>query len=402
MNKKILDNTFTKTSDLYNKYLSCSKAAIDSRKIGEDAMFFGIKGPNFNGNSFAKEALKQGAKYVVIDDPKYYIDDKRYILVQNTIVALQKLALFHRKRFKIPIIAITGSCGKTITKDLLKSIFSKKFKTFASHGNLNSHTGLPMTLLSMPEDTEIAILEMGSRGFGQINELCQIAMPTHGLITCIKEVHLDGFGDLEGVLKGKLELFNYISSIENASSFKNKIFINYDDPMLNSVIKKFDNALIFSCKEKGQSSSNFSSFYNCKLIETDDINISYQDHYKNIITTQIFGSFNINNIAAASCIAKFFGIESSITNNAIKEFKNQNNRLEIIKKGNNTIVLDAYNSNFDALKGAIQTIKKFNKKNNVLIIGEMNDKGIVPVAVGYELTYSLHLVQRVEAIQVCS
>lgn len=352
---------------IYNYFKSCSGVSINSKKIKSGDMFFGIKGIKHNGNAFAKEALSKGAKYVVIDNPEYFEKDERYILVKDTIQTLQNLAKIKREKFQGFVIGITGSCGKTMTKELIKAILSKKYNVYANPGNFNSHIGLPLSILSIPENAEFVILEMGSRGFGEIKELCDIAKPTHGLITNIREVHLDGLHNLKGVLKEKSALYDYLS--------KNKgvIFVNVNEDLLFELSQDFDANIFYYSIDAYETHSEV--FSPCLLVKNNNIYLEYKDQFNEKIKTQILGDFNINNISAALCMAKFFKVNNKEANQTIANFKNQNNRLEKINKCSNTIILDAYNSNYHSLKGALNVIDNISIKNKVLILGELKELG---------------------------
>ncbi|MCP3659787.1 MAG: UDP-N-acetylmuramoyl-tripeptide--D-alanyl-D-alanine ligase [Bacteroidetes bacterium] len=415
-------------SNLYKYLKECPGISIDSRKIEFNNLFIGIKGLNYDGNIFAKEALSKGAKYAIIDNYKYFeeqflnqnddiklfndnfnalnedefIFSKNIILVKNSLKTLQNLAKYHRNKSSAQIIAITGSCGKTLTKELIKNLLSIKYKTYANPGNYNSHIGLPLALLAMSEDAEIGIFEMGARGFGEIKELCKIANPDYGLITCIKEVHLDGFNDLDGVLKGKTELYDFLNKK------KGIIFVNINEKLLYQSSLKYKTAIytystdFYEAKKdvyypskiliedpiKSSNSINNKKLNTAALTINTEIDIknsiypyiTYKDQYCNSIKTKILGNFNINNISSALCVAKFFKIDNDKANQCFINFKNYDNRLERIEKDSNLIFLDAYNSNSDSLKGAIEVIddldSNFTKnKHKILILGELKELG---------------------------
>ncbi len=374
-------------TNLYKKLKSSTGISINSRNIKSRNLFFGIKGENYNGNAFAKNALDKGASFVIIDDDKYLDKSQvnKYILVKDSITALQELAKYHRSKFNCFIIGITGSCGKTITKELIKNILSLNFKVYASPGNYNSHIGLPLALLSMPQNTEIGIFEMGARGFDEINNLCEIAKPTHGLITNIKEVHLDGFYDLKGVLKAKIELYDYL--------LKNRgiIFTNINEELLYrkslEYIKQYNLKIDPKILKTNYKSKSYNPFYYynikydintysyCELIKNNTPYLEYKDQYSNKVKTKILGDFNINNVSATLCISKYFNIDNNAANKIIQNYSNKDNRLEKIEKCSNIIILDSYNSNLDSLIGALSIIKNISKTHKVIILGELEELG---------------------------
>ncbi len=341
---------------LYKYYLKSKGISIDSRNVNSGDIFFGLAGVRYNGGKFSDQAINKGASYVVVDKKYFKRGDDRYIYSENPLKSLQNLALEHRNKFDIPIIAITGSSGKTTTKELLSLVLNTTYKVHFNKGNLNSHIGVPLTLLSMPLNTEIAVIEMGARGSGEILELCNIVKPTHGLITNIKEVHLEGFGDIKGVLKSKTELFRYL--------YKNRgsIFINSKDELLKNAAKLFHNPIDFSQE--------------CQVVLSNEKGIVYKDNLSHIIQTKLLGNFNIDNISAASRIGRYFKINQEKINQVIKKYTPYTNRLQIVKKESNTILLDAYNSNLPSVKEAFKVFENIEGKTKVLILGDMEELGV--------------------------
>ena len=343
---------------LYNRYLQNPKICIDSRKITTGCLFFALKGPHFNGNQFAKEALKKGATYAVVDDESYAIDD-RYILVNNALETLQELARFHRKNLKCKVLGITGSNGKTTSKELCFEVLKKKYNTLATLGNLNNHIGVPLSILSIGTDTEIAIIEMGANHINEIEFLCGIAQPDYGVITNIGKAHLEGFGSLEGVLKAKTELYRYLAR-KNAPVFvkdNNSVLIDKipkECPIIRYGEFKDSNYII--------KSNGAQPFVKVLLNET-------------IIQSQLIGDYNFDNIALSIAIGMKFGVETNCIKEAIESYVASNNRSQIIKTNTNTILLDAYNSNPMSLEKAIQNLENIKHENKVLILGDMFELG---------------------------
>ncbi|NNC50961.1 MAG: UDP-N-acetylmuramoyl-tripeptide--D-alanyl-D-alanine ligase [Flaviramulus sp.] len=346
-----------KIEALHKLFLESNSVCTDTRKLEQNDMFFALKGDNFDGNTYAKNALKLGAKHAIIDDPEYHLETKT-ILVNDVLETLQELATYHRNFLKIPIIALTGSNGKTTTKELINAVLSKKFKTTATFGNLNNHIGVPLTLLSMDTDTEIGIVEMGANHQKEIAFLCDIAQPDYGYITNFGKAHLEGFGGVKGVIKGKSELYDYLKANNNI------IFINTNDPIQ---VKKTKKANIFT-------------FGNTVL--GTDVSINFVEAqpfvscvYKNlIIQSQLIGEYNFNNISAAITIGSYFKIEPNDIKIAIKNYVPKNNRSQIINKGTNKIILDAYNANPSSMRAALVSFEK-QSGHKIAILGDMFELG---------------------------
>jgi UDP-N-acetylmuramoyl-tripeptide--D-alanyl-D-alanine ligase len=343
--------------NIYKRFLEGNGVSTDTRKVRAGSMFFALKGASFNANLFAKDALDLGAEYAVIDEEKFKISD-RYILVKDALTTLQDLANFHRRQFKIPFIAVTGSNGKTTTKELIKAVLSKKYKTYATEGNLNNHIGIPLTILSIENDVEIAVIEMGANHQKEIEGYCKIAEPSHGLITNIGKAHLEGFGGLEGVKKGKGELYDYLLRTGGVA------FINSNNEILKE-ISKFTVPIYYPRK---------GDYYACELLEsTPYVIIETEEHRK--VETQLTGAYNFENIAAALCIGKYFKVPADAANAAVAEYDPQNNRSQIIEKGGNTIILDAYNANPSSMKAAIENFAKMKATSKILVLGDMFELG---------------------------
>lgn len=347
-----------KIAQLHELFLQCNLVSTDTRKIETNSMFFALKGDNFNGNTFAQQALENGAKYVIIDEADFVIN-KQTILVDNVLKTLQALATYHRNYLKVNIIALTGSNGKTTTKELINAALSQKYKTVATVGNLNNHIGVPLTLLSMNNDTEIGIVEMGANHLKEIALLCNIAQPDYGYITNFGKAHLEGFGSMEGVIKGKTELYNYLT--EN----KKHIFINADDTIQTN---KLDN---YSSKH-GFSQTN-TQYDTIELLEANPfVQIKVEDQ---IISSNLIGAYNFTNLCAATTIAKYFDVPLKDIKTGIERYTPKNNRSQIITIENNKVILDAYNANPSSMEAALTNFSNLKDKNKVVILGDMFELG---------------------------
>ena len=348
---------------IYSHFLESRKISTDTRKIEKDSIFFALKGPNFNANEFAEEALGKGASMVVIDEEKYKKDD-RFILVENVLETLQNLARHHRDQLKIPIIGLTGSNGKTTTKELINAVLSKSYHVLATKGNLNNHIGVPLTILSITGQHEIAIIEMGANHVGEIQQLCSIAKPTHGLITNIGKAHLEGFGGYEGVIRAKSELYDHLIRTSGI------VWINSKNEVLSNMAKRFPNPLFYP--QKGD-------YYHCEFIDASPF-VELKAENEEVIKTNIIGKYNFENIAVALCIGKFFNVTEKQANQAIADYVPQNNRSQIVKKGSNTIILDAYNANPSSMASALENLAQMNADHKVAILGDMKELGPESVA----------------------
>jgi UDP-N-acetylmuramoyl-tripeptide--D-alanyl-D-alanine ligase len=343
---------------IHNCFLKCKSISIDTRKIESGSFFVAIKGDNFDANTFAKEALEKGALFVIIDNSDYFVDE-RTIVVKDSLNALQELARFHRDYLNIPIIALTGSNGKTTTKELIQVVLSKKFKTKSTFGNLNNHIGVPLTLLSFDKETEIGIVEMGANHQKEIEFLSEIAQPDFGYITNFGKAHLEGFGGVEGVIKGKCELYNFLSKHNKT------VFINLNDTIQvdKSVgIKSYTfgvNQLNSNVILTGVTANPFVevTFLNCK------------------ITSHLIGLYNSNNINAAIAIGSYFEVPVLDIKAAIEGFVPENNRSQLLNINSNEIILDAYNANPSSMAVAIENFIQLKKANKIAILGDMFELG---------------------------
>lgn len=343
---------------IHDLFLKCSQISIDTRKIEPNSFFVAIKGERFDANTFAKEALEKGAGYVMIDNNEYYIDD-RTILVEDSLKSLQELAQYHRNYLKLPIIALTGSNGKTTTKELINVVLSKKFKTVATVGNLNNHIGVPLTLLSFTKETEIGIVEMGANHQKEIEFLCEIAQPDYGFITNFGKAHLEGFGGVEGVIKGKSEMYVYLKA--NAKS----VFVNLDDEIQNSktiAIKRYTFGQNDKSADVFIESIVANPFVKIKALGVE-------------IVSHLIGLYNANNISAAITIGHYFGVNPTEIKAAIESYIPENNRSQLLTKGTNEIILDAYNANPSSMKVALENFIQLDKSNKTIVIGDMYELG---------------------------
>jgi UDP-N-acetylmuramoyl-tripeptide--D-alanyl-D-alanine ligase len=355
---------------LYQAYLAHRNVTTDSRHITPNALFFALKGPNFDGNAFAEQALEKGAAYAVIDSAQYQ-KDARYILVEDVLVTLQRLAHHHRQQLKIPIIGITGSSGKTTTKELIQAVLRSRYNVTATQGNFNNHIGVPLTVLAIDDKTEIGIVEMGANHVGEIAQLCEIAMPTHGLITNIGHVHIEGFGSFEGVIRGKRELYDYLFRHNGV------VFVNTTDTLLGRITKPFTHVVTYPQRK---------DFYHCKLVSTHPY-VVFQSENGQVTSSQLLGHYHFDNMAAALCVGKYFGVDEQRANEAIQNYQPSNNRSQVITKGSNIILLDAYNANLESVKGAIQALHAMPTAHKALILGDMAELGTETEAAHRALVY---------------
>jgi UDP-N-acetylmuramoyl-tripeptide--D-alanyl-D-alanine ligase len=343
---------------IHSLFLKCESVSIDTRKIEADSLFVAIKGENFDANTFAEEALEKGAAYVIIDNNDYYID-QRTILVDDSLIALQQLAKFHREYLKLPIIALTGSNGKTTTKELIHVVLSKKYKTKATVGNLNNHIGVPLTLLSFNSETEIGIVEMGANHKKEIEFLCELAKPDYGYITNFGKAHLEGFGGVEGVIEGKSEMYLYLS-LNNKQAF-----INLEDPIQ---VEKSKTLQFYSFGvNKAEANVNISA-----VSANPFVVITYSDI---TISTHLIGLYNANNINAALTIGKYFDVADTAIKQALESYIPENNRSQLLTKGTNQIILDAYNANPSSMAVAIENFIQLENPNKIMILGDMFELG---------------------------
>ncbi|MFD2569981.1 UDP-N-acetylmuramoyl-tripeptide--D-alanyl-D-alanine ligase [Spirosoma soli] len=354
------------TEQLYHKFLECTGVSIDTRRITPNCLFVALKGANFDGNQFAEQAIASGAKYALVDDEVVATQNPaRYLLVSDCLTALQDLARHHRQTFTFPVIALTGSNGKTTTKELIAAVLSKKYRTYATVGNLNNHIGVPLTLLSLNEQCEMAVVEMGANHQKEIELLCSIAQPTHGLITNVGKAHLEGFGGIEGVRKGKGELYDFLA--QHAKT----VFINSRDTTLTAMYRERLKTL--------RSETTFAEaiFYPgdpVELVQESPV-VIYRDVTGHDVTTHLPGRYNFDNMLAALAIGQYFGVSPEDANRAVADYTPTNNRSQVIVKGSNTVLLDAYNANPSSMAAAIRQFAATPARRKVVILGDMYELG---------------------------
>lgn len=345
-------------TEIHQLFLTCSSVSIDTRKIAPNSFFVAIKGERFDANTFAKEAIEKGAAYVIIDNKEYYINEQT-ILVDDSLTTLQELASFHRAYLKLPIIALTGSNGKTTTKELIHSVLSQKFNAKATLGNLNNHIGVPLTLLSFNKETEIGIVEMGANHQKEIEFLCEIAQPDYGYITNFGKAHLEGFGGVEGVIKGKSEMYNFLRQHHKTA------FVNLDD------IIQVEKSIGINCISFSQNDKAATIFIH-NVTANPLVSIAFNSTQ---IHSHLIGLYNANNINAAITIGHYFGVTDAQIKTAIESYIPENNRSQLLTKGSNEIILDAYNANPSSMKVALENFIQLNKANKMIIIGDMFELG---------------------------
>ncbi|SHG25569.1 UDP-N-acetylmuramoyl-tripeptide--D-alanyl-D-alanine ligase [Flavobacterium fluvii] len=345
-------------SQIHSLFLKCNAVSIDTRKIETNSLFVAIKGENFDANTFANEALEKGASYVIIDNEDYVVDD-RTILVKNSLATLQELAKFHRQYLKLPIIALTGSNGKTTTKELINVVLSKKYNTKATVGNLNNHIGVPLTLLSFNSKTEVGIVEMGANHKKEIEFLCELAKPDYGYITNFGKAHLEGFGGVEGVIQAKSEMYEHLSENHKLA------FINLEDPIQVEKSRKM-NSYSFGLN-KEEADVNIASIAANPFVEISFFNLQVKTH--------LIGLYNANNINAALAVGKYFGVDDLAIKEALESYIPENNRSQLLSKGTNQVILDAYNANPSSMAVAIENFLQLDNLNKIVILGDMFELG---------------------------
>ena len=348
---------------LYDVFLSSNQnVCTDTRKIHDGCIFFALKGPNFNGNKFVKEAINKGATLAVIDEEEHQLEENT-ILVNNVLQTLQQLALYHRKKFKLPIIGITGTNGKTTTKELLGTVLKSQKNPLITKGNLNNHIGVPLTLLQLKNTHDIAVIEMGASKKGDIKELVDIALPTHGLITNIGKAHLDGFGSLDNIRKTKMELYDFL--IQN----NGMIIYNEDDPILKESIPNELNQFSY-----GQSNADLLG----KVVNNNPyVKIKYNKNQENTnqIKTNLLGGYNLYNILAAISIGSIFSIDNQSIINSISNYQPSNHRSQLIKTKKNIILADCYNANPTSTLESLISFNNMKNKKKIAILGDMLELG---------------------------
>lgn len=348
----------------YSEFYNSTGICTDTREIKKDCLFVCIQGANFDGNKFAQDALDKGAKHVIIDNVDYFKDNGQYTFVQNSIEYLQHLANHHRKQYDIPVIGITGSNGKTTTKELIHAVLSKKFNVLSTIGNLNNHLGVPFTLLRLTQEHEIAIIEMGANNPNDIAELCEIAEPTHGIITNIGKAHLEGFLSYEGVVRAKKKLYDYIETTNG------QIIYNSDDTKLSEIAPKF---------VKHFSYGTANADINGELIRLNpfiEMKWSNNNYSSPILSGKMVGKYNFYNYLAAVAFGNYFGVDNLKINEALESYSPTNKRSQVVKTKKNTLIMDCYNANPTSMKSALESFSQIDTDlRKVLIIGEMRELG---------------------------
>ncbi|MFP5079212.1 UDP-N-acetylmuramoyl-tripeptide--D-alanyl-D-alanine ligase [Pedobacter sp. JCM 36344] len=367
---------------LYQQFIKHPIICTDTRSIVDDCLFFALKGDNFDANTFADQALAAGAAFAIIDDTTYNTTD-RHILVEDTLRTLQDLARRHRSQLNIPLIGLTGSNGKTTTKELIKAILSERYKTFATQGNLNNHIGVPLSILSLTKETEIAVIEMGANHQKEIELLCSIAQPTHGLISNVGMAHLDGFGGFEGVKKGKAELYSWIQANNGYA------FIYADNPNLMEMSQTagLEKVIYYG--------ANPGNYVSGKLLSSDPlITVQWQsDQDEHEVSANLTGSYNFENILAAICIGLFFKVSPQQINEGLAGYHPKNNRSQLTKTESNTVICDFYNANPSSMAAALNNLNQLSASSKVVIIGDMFELG-PEAAIQHELIASQALALR--------
>lgn len=342
--------------DLYTIFLQHGSVSTDTRTIRHGDIFFALKGGNYNGNEYTQVALEKGASLCIVDeDPK--TPHPQILKVEDSLATLQQLANYHRKQFKIPFLAITGSNGKTTTKELIHAVLSTTLKTYITEGNLNNHIGIPITLLKIKADAEIAVIEMGANHIGEIAGYCNIAEPTHGLITNCGKAHLEGFGSEEGIRKGKGELFDFIR-VHNGTAF-----INADLNYLVEMSAGIGYRIFYASRKENKEDTEHNTFL--EVITEDGL----------LIKTHLVGNYNLPNVLAAIAVGKYFNVESDVVKSAIENYIPSNSRSQLLQWKTNTVIMDAYNANPSSMIAAITNFAQINSKNKILILGEMKELG---------------------------
>lgn len=343
---------------LYEYYLRHPAICTDTRKITAGCLFFALKGPNFDANKFVPRALESGAALCVTDDTTWKGAEGCF-WVEGVLQALQELARYHRRQLTIPVIGLTGSNGKTTSKELTAVALGAKYHVYATPGNLNNHIGVAISVLGIRPEHEIAVIEMGANHVGEIAFLCTLCRPSHGYITNIGKAHLEGFGGIEGVIRGKSELYDFL--IENEGT----VWVNSGSAILSNLSKRFKRPLFYP---------GSGDFYHCRLVGADP-EVCFEAENGEVVKTQLIGDYNFENIATALCVAKYFGVPAGDAHGAIAGYVPENNRSQVIRKGSNLIILDAYNANPTSMSKAIENLAGMVGENKVAILGDMNELG---------------------------
>ena len=348
--------------ELYQIYLRNPSVQTDTRLLKSGDLFFALKGGNFNGNLFAKQALEKGASYAVVDELHIEGPNERMLLVPNVLEAMQQLAKHHRLQFKIPFIAITGSNGKTTTKELIHSVLSTTFKTYTTEGNLNNHIGIPLTILKIKSDAEMAVIEMGANHQKEIEGYCKYALPSHGIITNAGKAHLEGFGGVEGVKKGKGELYDHLRKTGGTA------FVMWDYDYLREMSKGIPNIITYGTRDAEIVGESLPNETFLEVVFSKGISIKK-------IATHLVGDYNLPNVLSAAAMGNFFQVPDEKIKSAIENYIPNNSRSQMMERGTNKIILDAYNANPSSMRAAIENFAQLNVGKKVLVLGAMAELG---------------------------
>jgi len=352
------------TAELYQHFLNNPLISTDTRNISDGCIFFALKGDNFNANTFAAQAIEKGASFAVVDEEEFAVNEN-CLLVDDVLLTLQDLARHHRKQLNIPVIGLTGSNGKTTSKELVNAVLAERYKTFATAGNLNNHIGVPLSILAITNEVEIAVIEMGANHQKEIELLCTIALPTHGIITNVGMAHLDGFGGFEGVKKGKAELYAYLKETNGYT------FINRDNAYLLEMSAQAGlSKLIYYGTENGNTIKG--------MLKSSDpfIEVEWTNHdVSTAVKTNLTGSYNFENILAAICIGDFFDMDPEEINSGLANYQPKNNRSQLTKTDSNTVICDFYNANPSSMMAALNNISVLSADKKTAILGDMFELG---------------------------
>ncbi|NDV57266.1 UDP-N-acetylmuramoyl-tripeptide--D-alanyl-D-alanine ligase [Bacteroides sp. 519] len=350
---------------LYSIFEVSNGVTTDSRNCPEGSIFFALQGDSFNGNAYAAQALEKGCSYAVIDDKNYFVPNDRYVLVDDVLKTLQQLANHHRKTLKTKIIGITGTNGKTTTKELIAAVLQKSFNVLYTLGNLNNHIGVPLTLLRLTPEHDIAVIEMGANHQGEIKELSEIAEPDYGIITNVGKAHLEGFGSFEGVIKTKSELYDYLRGKANSI-----VFVNKDNEYLMQMAKGL-NSMFYGTEDDLDINGKITG--NSPYLEFE-WKVG-KDGEKQHVNTLLIGDYNFTNALAAVAIGHYFNIDTSLINKALNEYQPQNNRSQLKKTAFNTLIIDAYNANPTSMKASVENFSKMDAPHKMVVLGDMKELG---------------------------
>ena len=356
--------TIGSIAELYQIYSTHPSVVTDTRKLKSGDLYFALKGPNFNGNEFALAALEAGARYAIVDEaiPNSATQQDSIIVVEDVLTTLQELAKYHRQQFTIPFLAITGSNGKTTTKELVFAVLASHFKTYTTQGNLNNHIGVPLTLLSIPKDAEMAVIEMGANHLHEIESYCSYTLPTHGMITNCGKAHLEGFGGVEGVRKGKGELYDFLRAHNGT------VFMMEDYDYLQNMSKGIPHIISYGQKQ--------GKIQGTAIDQNGMLTVQFHQGIElDLIHTNLVGDYNLPNVLAAVTIGQYFKVPTEKIKSAIENYAPTNSRSQLLTWNNNEVILDAYNANPSSMKLAVDNFAKLNRENKIVCVGGMRELG---------------------------